>query len=62
MKIKCPQVQYYAKALSNPLMVYIFLGKLEIDVEIYQSIHKYENILKGKNRVCKIIMSLKVNI
>lgn len=45
-----------------PHVFILFLGKLEIDVEIYQSIHKYENILKGKNRVCTIIMSLKVNI
>lgn len=47
---------------QSPRVFIFFLGKLEIDIEIYQSIHKYENILKGKNRVCKIIMSLKVNI
>lgn len=41
------------KPWAIPSCLYIFLGKLEIDVEIYQSIHKYENILKGETEFVK---------
>lgn len=54
----------HAKVLSHPLFYHILLGKYKIGAAIYfqHQKHRWNYRIKGKNRVCTNLISLKVNI